>query len=269
MRPPESRSPLQMPPRPLPGQSVHNSIVDLVFVRLLAPLWIASTLSVIAILESLATLGHWRRAPGIYAALAGIAAGFCALQFWSNRREIKQRQQGRDGERLVAESLDELRALGASVFHDVPAPGFNLDHVVLSTRGFFVIETKTWTKPERGRPHITFAHDSILFGGQAPQRNPVEQVQAEAGWLRKLLEQSTGRPAFPIKGALVFPGLKIQSMTTAWKRSPHLPWVLPPTGLKRFMEFEPARISPEDVSLAALHLDRYVRSEQAKRAERA
>lgn len=140
---------------------------------------------------------------------------------------------------------------------------------MLSARGFFVIETKTWTKPERGRPRITFAHDSIRFGGRTPKRNPVEQVQAEVRWLRKLLEQSTGRLAFPIKGVLVFPGLRIQSMTTAWKRTPDLPWVLPPTGLKRFMEFEPTRIAPEDVSLATLHLDRYVRSEQAKRAERA
>jgi hypothetical protein len=40
---------------------------------------------------------------------------------------------GREGELIVAESLEKLRALGAHAFHDIPAAGFNLDHVLLST----------------------------------------------------------------------------------------------------------------------------------------
>lgn len=35
---------------------------------------------------------------------------------------------------------------GVRFFHDVPADGFNLDHVVISPRWIYVIETKTISK---------------------------------------------------------------------------------------------------------------------------
>ncbi len=107
---------------------------------------------------------------------------------------------------------------------------FNLDHVVLSTRGFFVIETKTHSKPKRGRAEVSFTENSVRVAGYTPNRDPVAQVQAESRWLGQLFEKSTGRPAFPIKGVVVYPGWTVQRMSTAWKRSADLPWVLPPDG---------------------------------------
>ena len=50
------------------------------------------------------------------------------------------------GSARSANFLQRLRADGAQIFHDVPADGFNLDHVVVADKGIFVIETKTWSR---------------------------------------------------------------------------------------------------------------------------
>jgi hypothetical protein len=71
------------------------------------------------------------------------AAIGCGWQFMRQRRQLAKLRLGRDGERVVGQFLEDLREDWARVFHDVPGDRFNLDHVVLSLNGFFVIETKT------------------------------------------------------------------------------------------------------------------------------
>jgi hypothetical protein len=63
---------------------------------------------------------------------------------------IASNTAGRDGEREVAEYLDNLTRRGNYVFHDIPANGFNIDHIVVSTHGIFTLETKAYSKPEHG-----------------------------------------------------------------------------------------------------------------------
>jgi hypothetical protein len=234
----ESRSPLKDKPLPSAGDSIRETQLDLVFARLLPWLWVASVTWALMIQEWWAVAGRWARHPWVYTGLAAVAAGVCGFQFWRSHRALEQLKLGREGERIVGESLEELRALGAQVFHDVPGDAFNLDHVVLTTRGIFVVETKTWSKPIRGQPRVTLTENSILVAGHAPDRDPVQQVQAGVRWLAQLLAKSTGRSAFPIKAVVVFPGWYVQRMSTAWKRSADLPWVLPPSALRAFVERE-------------------------------
>jgi len=144
----------------------------------------------------------------------------------------------------------------ARVFHDVPGQGFNLDHVVISAHGIFVIETKTHRKPS---PHSTVrvAGDELQIGGFVPDRNPIVQARASARWLAQLLQESTGR-AFTVRGVVVFPGWFIE------QQSPRSDvWVLEPKALPAFIEAEPACTAQPDVALAAYHLSRYVRASQA------
>ena len=93
---------------------------------------------------------------------------------------------------MVAEELEKLRADGAEVIHDVPAPGFNIDHVVLSRRGFYAIETKTWSKPHTGDARIHLTQTGIVANGRRPSRDPIAQAQAAAKWLLASLKT---RPA--------------------------------------------------------------------------
>ena len=51
-------------------------------------------------------------------------------------------QRGARGEEKVAEFLSNLPD-GFEVFHDIQCDGFNIDHVVASPAGIFLIETKS------------------------------------------------------------------------------------------------------------------------------
>lgn len=255
------RSPLKDTPLRLPGQSIHERLMDLAFGRLLPSLWVASTLWILAVLEWAATLGHWRRFPWIYTEAAGVAAAVCAFQFWRSREPIRRLQLGREGERSVGELLESLRRHGAQVFHDVPGDGFNLDHVLFCRRGIFVIETKTRSKPVGRDARVTFTVNSVRVAGQIPDRDPVRQVEAGARWLGELLEQSTGQRLF-VRAVVLFPGWFVEPMTRAWKDA-GLPWVLAPKALAAFIENEPVRLEESDVTLAAAQLARSVRQRPA------
>ena len=62
------------------------------------------------------------------------------------RRRVADSQAGRDGERPSGNILKDF-ARTAPVSSTTSRRGFNLDHVVISTRGIYVVETKTITKP--------------------------------------------------------------------------------------------------------------------------
>jgi hypothetical protein len=107
------------------------------------------------------------------------------------------------------------------------------------------------------------SEDGVYISGQLPERNPVVQARAGAGWLAKLLEESTGK-RFSVRGVVVFPGWWVEPMSAQWKRDPGKPWVLEPKALPAFIENEPETIAESDVALVAFHLSRYVRSTEGK-----
>lgn len=158
--------------------------------------------------------------------------------------------------RSVGQFLDGLREGGARIFHDVPAEDFNLDHVVISTHGIYVVETKTITKPSADAK-VIYDGERVTVAGHSPDRDPVKQAKAEANWLRQLLKQSTGRD-FPVRGVVVYPRWWIEPTN---KDRPREVWVLEPKALPKFIENAPAAMAAEDVAMASYHLSRYVRGE--------
>ena len=204
-------------------------------------------------------LGYWRhtpRQPWVFTVFALAATIWLIRRLFKVRARMRQLKLGRDGERAIGQFLDGLRESGARIFHDVPAEGFNLDHVVISTHGIYVVETKTITKPAADAK-VIYDGERVTVAGHSPDRDPVKQAAAEANWLRQLLKQSTGRD-FPVRGVVVYPRWWIEQTN---KDRPREVWVLEPKALPRFIENAPAVISAEDVAMAAYHLSRYVRGE--------
>ena len=118
---------------------------------------------------------------------------YCVFRVWQAFKEMERMRLGREGERAVAEQLDVLKSQGAIVFHDLVGDGFNLDHVVLSSQGVFVVETKTHSKPAKGSPKVTFDGKTLLVNGFQLDRDPITQVQANANWLVGALRATTGK----------------------------------------------------------------------------
>jgi hypothetical protein len=173
---------------------------------------------------------------------------------------MRRLRLAQDGERTVGEFLEKLRADGYQVFHDLVGDGFNLDHVLIGPAGVFTIETKTYSKPAKGKAELTFDGQRIKFGHWEPDRNPVIQARAQAGWLSSLLKESTGRD-FPVHPVIVFPGWFVRS-----EGRPKQPiWVLNPKALPKFLEHQASRLTKEEVQQASFHLSRFIRVEEERR----
>ena len=93
-----------------------------------------------------AKIFHWPRIPGAFVLAAAAGTALYVWNFFKTRRLVRQ---DRDGEREVAEILDALKQVDAHVLHDIPGEEGNVDPVVVSTCGIFVIETKNCSKSDK------------------------------------------------------------------------------------------------------------------------
>jgi hypothetical protein len=252
----ETRSPLKDRPLRVPGQSVDERLMDLLYDKLLAPALIALMLLVFAGLEWWRHLFPTRAAPWLYTVTAVIAVGYAAFRFFRAVPEIRALKQGRDGERVVGQYLERLREKGYQVLHDVMGDGFNIDHVVIGPAGVFTVETKTFSKPASGEPKIEFDGETLRIAGYEPDRDPIVQAKAQASWLRELLSESCGRK-FAVRPVVVFPGWYVEQ----GKGTTRELWVLNPKALPQFLEHEPKLLEQADVSLASYHLSRFIRTQ--------
>jgi hypothetical protein len=151
-------------------------------------------------------------------ALGALILVLGAVLYFSARWLIKILSSRRDhylgyfGERVVGEMLEELRAKGFRVYHDVPAPeasdDFDIDHVVVGSSGIYAIETKT-RRRQKGRPG--FEEHKIIFDGQqlvypwGEDFHGLNQTRDHALWLENWVVQVLGRRV-PVTPILVFPG---------------------------------------------------------------
>ena len=101
--------------------------------------------------------------------------------------------KGAHGEEKAARSLGFLLS-DYTVYHSVHVqgngqyPGEDLDHVVVSEKGLFVIETKNW----RGQIGLDET-DRITVDGLLPNRPPLEQAYNASRRLRDALHEHTGQ----------------------------------------------------------------------------
>jgi hypothetical protein len=250
-------SPLKDRPLRNPGQSLDVQIDDLT-TDMLGPILMATMLVTLSAMEWFRWYRDDRPHPLLYSLFAGIGIIYAIFRTRRSWKRLRSLKLGRDGERAIGQYLEQVREAGARVFHDIVGKDFNLDHIVLSTKGFFVVETKTWSKPSRGEANITYDGEAIRANGQTHDRDPIKQAISQAAWLRDLLKESTGR-AFAVKPVVVFPGWYVDSAATRAAKARGV-WLLNPKMPTGFIAAEGGSIAAEDVKLAAYHLGRYVRS---------
>ena len=117
--------------------------------------------------------------------------------------QIDKLRAGFDAELAVGQELDQLMRSGAVVYHDFPADGFNIDHIVISPQGVFAIETKGYTKPAnvsgKEGAKVTFDGKALKFPTWTT-KVPIEQAERQAKWLSKWASNATGEPvlAWPV-----------------------------------------------------------------------
>ncbi len=197
--------------------------------------------------------------PKLITFVASLFIIFCIYKVRKIRKKVKAIKLGRDGERLVGQYLENLREKGHRIFHDLLGDSFNLDHVIISRKGIYVIETKTYSKPVKGEAKIGFDGEKLKITAIGIQTKPITQVNAASNWLKHILLKSTGKN-FSIRPVILFPNWYVES-TKQGKKSPI--WVLNPKALPSFIENEPDVISQEDMMLASFHISRYIRTKES------
>ncbi len=251
-----SRSPLKEPPLRTPGQSVEEELQRILLDKFLPYFLIPPLFTAFAI-------GEWWRwwrpfppSPWFATVLAIAAISYSVYQVQLLRPRLQALKLGRDGEKVVGQSLEELRAGGAIVLHDILADNFNVDHVVIAPQGIFVVETKTYSKPMGRDAKVVFDGEKLTCGGKEPSRDPIKQVRANTAWIQELLKERTGK-SFPARPVILFPGWFVET------GNPHAHdkvWVLNPKALPAFIANGKSVLALEDIKTATCHISRYIRS---------
>ncbi|PCI21429.1 MAG: nuclease [Piscirickettsiaceae bacterium] len=249
------KSPIKDSPLRNPGETLDNQINELINAEAMSHI-------VSVLLVGILTATEWWRwymelppRPYVYTVIFIIVLIYTVPKIFKIKKQLKSLRQGLDGEKAVGQYLEGLREQGAKVFHDIPGDGFNLDHVIIAPSGIYVIETKTYSKPEKGRAVIIFDGTSVKLNNLPGNEKPIIQVIAAASWLKALLKESTGKQ-FETKPVVVFPGWFVEP-TSETKNSDV--WVLNPKALPSFVANSANSLSEEQISMAAFHLSRYVR----------
>lgn len=258
------KSPLKRRPLPNPGDSVNDYLHDQLFDHVL-PYFVFSLVALsLAIWEWARRYSTLPQNPWYITVFAILFTGYSAFRLWQIYPQLTAIRQGRDGEIAVGQFLDNLRIQGYSVFHDIPGEGFNIDHVILSPKGFFTVETKTFSKPSHGQPRIAPTEEGLVIDGGRPDSKPLNQAIAQSRWLCEFLKASTGKE-WPIRPVLTFPGWFIERNRT---RKFAEVWILEPKAIPKFLSYERDKVLESDVHLAASHLSRYIRSQLAAPTKR-
>ena len=135
----------------------------------------------------------------------------------SHAKRLQVLKLGYECELATGQELDQLMRFGFHVFHDVPADGFNIDHLVVGPTGVFSVETKGRSKPKAENEGDKASYKVVYQGGVLhfpswQETEPLEQAKRQAEWVSKWLSDSCG---FHVNSSpvVIFPGWFIERKT--------------------------------------------------------
>jgi hypothetical protein len=205
------KSPLEEKPHRQPGQSSEEKL-GILEGKLLLWIVIIAFLVVIIFVEWMYFFINIPLQPMGATIPASCLIAFSCWRISQINRTISCYRLGRDGEREVARTLENLiRRTGCYVYHSVVfnrnKVKFDIDHIILSNFGIFVIETKTRRKP-KGYEIEFFDGNSVKLTNHPPDSEPIKQVRRNIRTLKDTflpVEDINGKPLVII-GIVVYPG---------------------------------------------------------------
>jgi hypothetical protein len=173
------------------------------------------------------------------------------VQLWRQRANCLL---GWFGERIVGEQLQLASVHGWRVFHDVPSPTGNVDHIAVGLGGVFAIETKAKRKLGRkssGEDHFAYFDGRDLVWHRTKDNRGLDQAEQNALWVMKWIKDEIGERVHtsPI---LALPGWYLKPIEA---RGTRLCRVVNPKWLPGILAKERPVLTPKLVDLIALRLD--------------
>lgn len=254
----KKRTPLHLKPLHNPGESLQEELDRVLYEEALPKLVMAVFIIALAVYEWIRHLYDSPPRPIPLSIIAVLVLVYTVRKIFVLRDYFKALKLGLDGEKFVGQYLEDLRSQNCRVFHDLTTESFNIDHVIVSSHGIFVVETKTYSKPMRGCPIVEYDGEKIMVNGIKAYGNPVEQARALGNWLRDFLFETTGNK-YPVKSVIIFPGWFVVRKTG---KNPSNVWVLNHKNFSSFMNREPESLKKEDIALIGSRIANYVRERE-------
>lgn len=123
-----------------------------------------------------------------------VSYAYCLKRLIGHGTAARKYRQGLAAELASAQCLTQVMAEGGLVFHDFPADGFNIDHIVIGKSAVFAIETKSRKKPAhsgRESARVTYDGSKLIFPEHI-ETKPLHQAARQAEWLSGFLSRGVG-----------------------------------------------------------------------------
>lgn len=236
-----SRSPIRTTPLRRAGQWLDDEIIR-VSDEISENFVMIFVFLVVGVLEWVHWQFHFVINPLLWAVFIVPVVIWNVWRIMALRRQLRQLRLGCDGEKVMGQHLESLGVKGFMVLHDLQGQGFNVDHLLIGTKGIFTIETKTVSKPVGRNAKITIEGEILRIGSYLPDRDPLIQAKAGSRWVHRLIREQIGREV-PVKPVVIFLGWYVEH------NGPKDVWVLNENAFPKWLENEKETLKPEDVNM--------------------
>lgn len=177
------------------------------------------------------------------------------------KKDIYRCRKGLEGERFVGNMVSKLSSDSNFVFHDIACKygsdektWRNIDHVIVSTKGIFAIDTKNWALLDREYNQADYIFDNALLVNSAGelQDGVIEEVDQEAVFLENKIKEWLG-VQYPVKRVCIMIGAYIKYAKKDFSKY----WIFSENGFVSFFENEHECIPMNDVLRIQDNLRRY------------
>lgn len=186
-------------------------------------------------------------------AVAVVFTGYTLFRLLGLCGERRRIRLGCEGEMIVGQALNRLMLQGYRVYHDFPADGFNIDHIVVGEKGVFAVETKTRSKrtTNNRKQDATVEYDGrALHFPKSTDIAMIAQAKRQSKWLGNWLSRAVGEE-LSVRAVLALPGWYVKR--TAPEGLP----VVNPKQFESLFDHIPSRsLSAEMLSRITHQLDR-------------
>jgi hypothetical protein len=202
--------------------------------------------------------------PIYFTILFVIPAYLCLIRIFHVGKHIQHDRLVDEGKTIVEGELEELPKHDCNIVHDIVGGNTNIDHVVLSATGIYVVETEARNKKrkrqgdvsgEQSKYEVVFDGRMVTIKGGKPDNEPVQQALRKAEWIQNLLKGKLGKE-YSVTSILAYPTWSVEESTDndrIWVLNPeYLKWKIP-------QRQGPNKLSPDEIAHISSELVWFVR----------
>jgi len=180
-------------------------------------------------------------------------------------RSAQNVRLGLFGEVYTGQELNYLMHQGAWVYHDIPYKYGNIDHIVISKAGVFVVETKAVRKPATDsggrKAKLIVTKDAIKFPHMTTS-HPIDQVQRHKMHLKNKLSEKLGFSC-PVFSVVSLPGWFVEKENQNAKNGFLVINPKRGKGLEKYIN-EKQRINESELKRVVSEIENFARSVEAR-----